>query len=511
MKAFVENLFKVEVALSLILSLSFLGLAMPYGFPIFFPLIIIFCLKVYSQDKFYFRLNIGFVVFYICVLFYLIGMIYSGGIIYDRNKAELPNIISISALLPIIMSFKKDNWKIFLNIHSQMISLVMLGVSILSFYKFYLLVNGTKIDFLLKDPTRSAYPWGTSLVSDYNMFSYAMFAGAFASAYCLSKSQSLISQFFYFFASSTMIMTIVWSGSRRGWIVLTILISLLICYVAIKVFTTLLLNKSFSKAKAIKKLVAIFIVLGLVSSLFVALSPRQSLQARNSKQNTESESYVSTSCSESFDSCLSPLDSDGSAIPAYLSEGGEGEGSQQKLPSSYIKNPNSQEFSKLKSRFSTIYGQNSNVTKSFSSRTMLWGYANTLISNYSIWELLFGKGFDYITAYGVYVNNNFSNRRYVVESYPHNPVISAVHYSGLIGAGFVTLLIIMPILNLYKQRKIIVCNYLLALYVVSLLFLTISSNSVFSIKPFLLLIAMGISWQNVNNQKKVGNEELIKS
>lgn len=509
MKAFVENLFKVEVGLSLILSLSFLGLAMPYGFPIFFPLILIFCLKVYSQDKFYFKLNIGFVIFYICVLFYLIGMIYSGGIIYNRNKAELPNIISISALLPIIMSFRKDNWRIFLNIHSQIISLVMLAVAILSFYKFYLLVNGTKIDFLLKDPTSNAYPWGTSLVSDYNMFSYAMFAGAFASAYCLSKSQSLTSQFFYFLASSTMIMSIVWSGSRRGWIVLTILIVLLICYIAIKVFTTLLLNQSFSKVKAIKKLVAIFIVLGLVSSLFVALSPRHSLQARNSKPYTESESYVSTSCSESFDSCLSPLDSDGSAIPAYFSEGGEG--SSQKLPSSYIKNPNSQEFSKLKSRFSTIYGQNSNVTKSFSSRTMLWGYANTLISSYSIGELLFGKGFDYITAYGTYVNNNFSNRRYVVESYPHNPVISAVHYSGLIGAGFVTLLIILPILNLYKHRKIIANNYLLALYVVSLLFLTISSNTVFSIKPFLLLIAMGISWSNGNDQKKVGKEELFKS
>jgi len=93
LRAFVKNLFKVELSLALILSISFLGLAIPYGFPLFSPLVLLLSINFYREGKLYFKLNLGSISFYVCIIFYILGMIYSGGIIYDQNKAEVNNII----------------------------------------------------------------------------------------------------------------------------------------------------------------------------------------------------------------------------------------------------------------------------------------------------------------------------------------------------------------------------------------------------------------------------------
>jgi hypothetical protein len=435
LRAFVKNLFKVELSLALILSISFLGLAIPYGFPLFSPLVLLLSINFYREGKLYFKLNLGSISFYVCIIFYILGMIYSGGIIYDQNKAEVNNIISICVLLPIIMSFKKANWRGFINIYSSIFSGIMFLIAIFSLCKFYLLLKGVKLSFLLTGLESDIYyPWGTSLVTDYNMFSYAMFGGVFASAYCLSKSQSLVSRIFYFLASSTMILSILWSGSRRGWIVLAMLMISAIYLISAKAFMTLIYNKKFSKRKALWKVIGIIVLLTIVICVF------NSLSSGNSHSQT------------------------------------------------------SKEFGKLVYRFSTIYGENSSLTRSFSDRTMLLQYANTLISKYSIFELLFGQGFDYIREYGSYVNNTFPGQGiYVTESYPHNPIVSAILYSGMIGALCVLVLMLFPFLGFFKQRKLIQSSGLLSLYLVSLLFLIPASNTIFSIKPFLLLLGMGIS------------------
>ncbi len=441
MKLFTEKLVTGEFAIALLLSISFVGLAIPYGFPLFSLLLLFFVISLYIQGKFCIRLNIEFIIIYLCILFYFIGIVYSDGIIYKHNKVEITNIISFSALLPIMMSFKKSNWSKFINFYNKAMALLMLGVSILSIYKFYLLLNGIKLNFLLAYIGDGMYPWGTSLVSDYNMFSYAMFAGIFASTYCLSMSRSIISQIFYFAGSSIMITAIIWSGSRRGWIVLALLSIILICYISAICFIKLIYNQHISSRKVIKIILAVLSIGILIISLL------------------------------------------------------------RELISSRINSIPSGEFANLVDRFSTIYGENASLVKSFSDRTILWEYAKKLIGEYSLIEFLLGKGFDYLTLYGEYITNNFPV--VVIESYPHNPIISAIHYSGLIGAVFVTLIIILPIIKMYEQKRLLQKSGLLSLYAVSLLFLIPTLNTIFSIKPFLLLIGIGISLRNKSHKVRV--------
>lgn len=150
-------------------------------------------------------------------------------------------------------------------------------------------------------------------------------------------------------------------------------------------------------------------------------------------------------------------------------------------------------------RFGTLTGQSYERGGSFSSRTDLWVHAVGLVSDYSFIEWSIGSGFDYIAQYGSLASSG--------EGYPHNPIISALLYSGILGALTVIVLIAVVFVRAWQSRKWVGTNQLLLLYLVSLLFLLPSGNSIFSIKtfPLQLLILLAVNTTSISQPSTVAS------
>lgn len=88
-------------------------------------------------------------------------------------------------------------------------------------------------------------------------------------------------------------------------------------------------------------------------------------------------------------------------------------------------------------------------TAFYSSRTKRWLYAKELWDReYKWYHKLFGHGFDYLKWYG---EKFFPNQSRI--DYPHNPFISVVLYSGIVGLILYILLIIKVIVLYLKYKK----------------------------------------------------------
>ena len=112
-----------------------------------------------------------------------------------------------------------------------------------------------------------------------------------------------------------------------------------------------------------------------------------------------------------------------------------------------------------------------------------WEYAIELYKKESIINKFFGSGFDYLEKFGEKFNND---KKQLV--YPHNPILSALLYSGIIGAVFAFLFLLLSVyygIIYFKKNPL----YSLMLFT-SLLFVFFSGNSLFSVPIFLFLFSL---------------------
>ncbi len=143
------------------------------------------------------------------------------------------------------------------------------------------------------------------------------------------------------------------------------------------------------------------------------------------------------------------------------------------------------EIERLWTRFGTITGEVGTFDESFGSRIESWDLGlKEILPRYSAFEVAFGGDFSYLQRYArefpIY---------YPAEYYPHNPVISAIHYSGVFGAAAVVLLLVSSAiyaLHLSRQLGLFV-------FLTCALFLTfnfVSNNSIFSAPAFVAILAL---------------------
>lgn len=118
----------------------------------------------------------------------------------------------------------------------------------------------------------------------------------------------------------------------------------------------------------------------------------------------------------------------------------------------------------------------------FNDRFDKWTYAWELWENeYSTIQKFIGKGFKYRTYYANYFYTD-SEKEY---EYPHNPIISAFLYSGLIGG---IILITFFVLSFYYYIKNIKgLHVLFSFYIITFVFCFFSGNSIFSVPVFSFL------------------------
>lgn len=143
-------------------------------------------------------------------------------------------------------------------------------------------------------------------------------------------------------------------------------------------------------------------------------------------------------------------------------------------------------------------------SKLYSSRYLRFNYAVELWDEeYTFFNKLFGKGFFYLEKYG---ENFFNNpQKY---DYPHNPIVSAYLYSGLLG-GFFYLVFLITVFYKYWIKKKFLRDYLI-MYLVCFYFLMFSGNSHFSVPLFIFLSLIPLI-EPIMLNKSIGNSQNDKS
>ncbi len=111
-------------------------------------------------------------------------------------------------------------------------------------------------------------------------------------------------------------------------------------------------------------------------------------------------------------------------------------------------------------------------------RTAHWYYGWIIFKDYPSYNKIVGGGFDYLELYG----KKFGAAKY---DWPHNPLISAFLYSGILGGLAFIWFIIMVIINylLYLKRHL----FFFVSFVVTFFFVFFSDTSLFNTPLFTFL------------------------
>lgn len=399
----VNKYFSLHYFLSYLLIITVIGLSFPYGFPLFSLSIFIYLFIAFINKQIQLKINWYIILMFVCIIIYLISMLFNGGFIYDNNVSDIIGITNIIILLFLIGNLDRDVYKKFLSNFLLLISIIMPIVALFSLYKYTKLLAGVRLDFLMGPD--SIYPWGTSLMPDYNMFSLGLIIGLIGTISLFNTTNSFFYKIYCISGSIIISTSVLLSGSRRGLLILIVFLFVLLLYSIIKIVR---LRKLTFKG-------SISVIISLIFSMFFV---------------------------KIFDITI---------INEY-------------------------EYSRLIDRYQTI----GNFDDGFSSRTSLWQFSYELIGEGNILTMLFGNGFNYLES--------LSNKVGVVgEVYPHNPIISAVLYSGIIGSFLIILLLFIPLIKIIRFWNIYKFE-MLGIYIVTITFLIISQNSVFSANILWLLM-----------------------
>lgn len=221
--------FSKKKIINYVLSLTYLSvfgaLMIPYNFPLF-PIFILLNLGlVFTNFK-----NLNFICFRSYMLFfYLIYlMVYFLSITFysfDLFHFFLPDIRnaitgSLLLILSIILIKDFNHFKEIIEILFKQLFLVSIIVSITGLTKFFLSLNGVFIEFF--KTSEGLYPLGTSLLNDYNIFSFGLFFGLLIGTSFLYKKISAFKRFLLWISVSTIFITIALTGSRRSLIILIV-------------------------------------------------------------------------------------------------------------------------------------------------------------------------------------------------------------------------------------------------------------------------------------------------
>lgn len=215
----------INQSLSLSYVSVFAALMIPYNFPIF-PIFILINLSLifgnFKDLNFFFKRSymLFFYVLYIGIYFFS-ATLFS----FDLFNYYLPdyrNAINCSLLLfsSIVLISDLDQFKEIINILYKQLFFISLIASILGLLKFLLSLNGVIIESL-RTPD-GLYPLGTSLLNDYNIFSFGLFFGLIIGILFLNKEQSMIQRLLLWISVSTIFISIALTGSRRSLIILVV-------------------------------------------------------------------------------------------------------------------------------------------------------------------------------------------------------------------------------------------------------------------------------------------------
>jgi len=425
--------------LASVFCLSVYSDAYPYGIPLFFPLaFLLFIWFGLVRKRLRVPVNTGVVLFLICLLFYCVGLLETGHI-YRENARDLQNSAGVMLMTPLLFSLDLREFRDFRSSAQTMGAAISAVIAVVGLYKFHLMMQGVDIDLFWVEGR--PYPWGTSLVIDYNFFAFAMLIGALSSLFCLRRSSTVLGRVYYQLCFVLASIAMALSGSRRGWVtegLFFLSLTILTIWSGLKSFARF--HRSFALSKqGLKTFAALLIVLTI--GLCWQATYGQSAVIRDAGVSDEVQT--------------------------------------------------------LHQRFLTL----TDPDQAFDERTERWTYTAEVLSQSSLAQLVFGQGFDYLSRFA----SVFQTRG--GEDYPHNPILSTALYSGVIGAFWALLLLIVAAVKFCKCLYL--DSYFASIYFASLWFVIPSFNTLFSGK-FLLLLLL-IPWMVEFASRSIAHETRLTS
>ena len=403
--------------------LLFLGLTVPYNFPLTFPFVflyfIVFLFNGFIFGSVTFRVNSGLILFYLCILSYFFGMVLNHGVIYQGNIPDLLNIVTM-ILLPLILgTVNDDTFRRFVRIYHVLVVPLALFVGVFSLHRLYLRMAAADYAALV-----SALDRGT------NPYALGMLLGLYAAFVCFWESKSAFLKTFSLLTVLVCLGAIGFSGSRRGWLILCGVAVYLIVK-GVKRFLMRLVDSRVGLTVSKKKIWTVLCVSVMVAFL-----------------------------------CWGAWSYTNKVVLGGISR-----------------------LEKLEVRFKSIFSGERSSADPFAERSEFWSFAGELIEDRTVLEILFGSGFQYLTSYG----ERFPGVKR--ESDPHNFMISAMLYSGLVGVFLMLALISCAFFKLYKNRKTYGSEFFLV-FLTTLFFWSVGGNSLFSVKILPVVILTILSVEN---------------
>lgn len=220
---------KIDI-INFFISLTYLSvfgaLMIPYNFPLFPILIFINLLLLFtnwSYIKFTFFKSNLLILYVLYVIAYFISITFFSFELFEYFVPDLRNAITSSLLLFLSIVLIRDFYQLksVFNILYKQLFITSLVASIIGLTKFYLSLNGVFIEFFRT--SEGLYPLGTSLLNDYNIFSFGLFFGLIIGILYLRTDLGKLSRIFLWISIGTIILAITLSGSRRSLIILLFL------------------------------------------------------------------------------------------------------------------------------------------------------------------------------------------------------------------------------------------------------------------------------------------------
>ena len=431
--------------------------------------------------------------FLLICIFFIIGVCLSSRLDFYFLKEGLAMFVLLSI---VIMAFiyidSEDDGKLFTQVFIKQLLAFCILICFFSLVKLLFLLRGVRFGFLCD--LNGLYPNGTSLVIDYNFYSLVNLLGIVSASFLLIKVRSTAHSVLLQLLSFGMIFNVIFSTSRRGMVIL----ALIILFFTFVLLLGWMAEKGTWMAILSRRLRLIFVFsFGFIFLLVLFLSQRPF--------HSESSRYVDLGfdrttgrellylCATRYFTIIDPQYKN-AAIHQYFKRFREtGQIGEFNHLSEFSDNSNamdSADSSKL------------NISKGVRKDTYITGILDdpdNLLSGgrlqrvnfgikiyserYSTLKKITGGGFDYLRDFGneFYAKNN--HRFYF--DYPHNPILSAFLYSGILGGLSIIYFFIMTFLNFIRRFRSLI--YFICLYVIIFFFAFFSSDSIFGNPEFVFV------------------------
>lgn len=231
-----KNINKIFIIAASFLSvIPFSFLLFPYRIPLFSPLALLFILGVVI----YYR-NIFFgawtLILSILVLSYILPILISGNV-YNPNFKDFRNIIAYFTLFSALYTLLNERKQIKdFTVYFQWFCLLSCTIiSLIGLTKLLFLINGKKIAIFYT--ASGNYRWGTSLITDYNVFGIGLLFGLISAFFIYRRTGTLWLKYMLLICCLILSTAAALSGSRRTWLLIFILFALLSAKVTFKYLT----------------------------------------------------------------------------------------------------------------------------------------------------------------------------------------------------------------------------------------------------------------------------------